>query len=390
MVLLRQVGRVAVVLMLGLGVVSCDVETMLRRVIIKFYETEPGPPPADVVAIVPIAETEPVLDDTDAADDPAIWIDPVDASGSRVIGTNKRRGVEVYDLRGKRLWRLDAGRINNVDLRAGVLISGERKVVVAGTNRTSISIDVWALTPDTGELASVLEAPIPAELDDPYGFCLYQRAADGALFAFATGKEGDAVQWRLRDTGQGLLRGERVRRITVESQSEGCVVDDANGSLFIGEEAVGIWRLNADPQDGGEERTLVASTRPSAEAEAPRLDSPHRITADVEGLAIYAPPDAGADAGYLLASSQGNWTYVVFDRAPPHAYRGTFQVVDGGGIDGAGETDGLEVASLPVGADYPQGLVVVQDGYNVDASGGHAHQNFKYLSWADVAAELGL
>ena len=161
--------------MLGLGVVSCDVETMLRRVVITFYETDPRPPPADVVDVAPLAETEPVLDDTDAADDPAIWVNPADASASWVIGTNKRRGVEVYDMEGKRRWRLDAGRINNVDLRANVMIAGEPQIVVAGTNRTAISIDVWALTPSTGRLTSLLAAPIPAELDDPYGFCLYQR-----------------------------------------------------------------------------------------------------------------------------------------------------------------------------------------------------------------------
>ena len=382
--------RALLVLLVALGAASCDVETTLRRAIIKFYETEPGPPPPDVVAVVARAETEPVIDDTDAADDPAIWINPADAAKSWVIGTNKRRGIEVYDMTGRRHWRLDAGRINNVDLRANVAISGEPKIVVAATNRTSIHIDVWALDPIDGQLADLLGAPIPAELADPYGFCLYQRAADGALFAFATGKGGGAVQWRLRDTGQGTLRGERVRGIATGGQSEGCVVDDANGALFIGEEEVGIWRLDAAPDSDGEDRTLIASIRPEAEAQDPRLDSAHRLTADVEGLAIYAPLGSGPNDGYLIASSQGNWTYVVFDRAAPHAYRGTFHIVDGEGIDGTGETDGLDVAALPASAAYPEGLLVVQDGYNVDAAGEHAHQNFKYLAWGDVASALSL
>ena len=161
-----------------------------------------------------------MLDDTDAADDPAIWINPADAARSWVIGTNKRRGIEVYDMQGRRQWRVDAGRINNVDLRAGVTVSGERKIVVAATNRTSISIDVWALDPTTGQLANLLEAPIPAEVEDPYGLCLYQRPADGALFVIATAKAGGAVQWRLQDSGTGKLRGERVRRIATDSQSK--------------------------------------------------------------------------------------------------------------------------------------------------------------------------
>ena len=382
--------RALLVLLVALGAASCDVETTLRRAIIKFYETEPGPPPPDVVAVVARAETEPVIDDTDAADDPAIWINPADATKSWVIGTNKRRGIEIYDMTGRRHWRLDAGRINNVDLRANVAVSGERKIVVAATNRTSIHIDVWALDPSSGQLVDLLDAPIPAEVADPLRFlpvptrcrrcavCLRHRQGRRRC-AMAPARH------RAR-----TLRGERVRRIATGGQSEGCVVDDANGALFIGEEEVGIWRLDAAPDSDGEDRTLIASIRPEAEAQNPRLDSAHRLTADVEGLAIYAPLGSGPNDGYLIASSQGNWTYVVFDRAAPHAYRGTFHIVDGEGIDGTGETDGLDVAALPASAAYPAGLLVVQDGYNVDAAGEHAHQNFKYLAWGDVASALSL
>jgi 3-phytase len=116
------------------------------------------------------------------------------------------------------------------------------------------------------------------------------------------------------------------------------------------------------------------------------------LSADVEGLAIYAPPGASSDQGYLIASSQGNFTYVVYDRAAPHAYRGTFQIVDNTDlkIDGVQETDGLDVVAAPLGPDYPVGMLVVQDGYNKNPDGSDANQNFKYVSWADIAAALGL
>ena len=380
-------------LALALGATSlpaCDPETVARDVVIAvFYETDPLPAPDDTVAVVPRRETQPVLDGSDAADDPAIWINEDDPAASWVIGTNKRRGLEVYDLSGARRARLDAGRVNNVDLRADVTISGKPVVVVGGTNRTTDTIDVWALDPATGELADLLAAPIPAELDDPYGFCLYRSPATGALYAIATDKAGGAAQWRLADAGDGRLRGELVRRIHTETQPEGCVADDATGTLYIGEEGVGIWRLGAAPEDPADAKELIATVRPGDEAESPDPGSPHRLTADVEGLAIYAPPDGGPEDGYLIASSQGNWTYVVFDRAPPHAYRGTFRIADGATIDGTGETDGLDVVSTPVGPEYPRGLLVVQDGYNTDADE-NRHQNFKYVSWADVADALGL
>ena len=370
---------------------SCDVETVLRNVVITvFYETAPLPQPTDTVMVSPRMETQPVVDGSDAADDPAIWINPVDPSASWIIGSNKRRGLEVYDLQGVRRWRLDAGRLNNVDLRAGVTVSGADLIVVGGTNRSTVTVDVWALDPASGQLSDLLATPIPADMDDPYGFCLYRSPRDGALYAFATAREGGAVQWRLADTGAGTLRGERVRTIHTDTQPEGCVADDANGVLYIGEEGVGIWRLGAEPDDAADAKELIATVRPQEDAEAPDATSPHRLTADVEGLAVYAPPDAGPGAGYLIASSQGNWTYVVFDRSPPHAYRGTFRIADGPQIDGAGETDGIEVVAAPVGPDYPRGMLVVQDGYNVDVTGRDEHQNFKVLSWGDVAEALAL
>ena len=40
----------------------------------------------------------------------------VTAAGEVIIaGTNKRRGVELYDLQGRKLAALDSGRVNNVD-----------------------------------------------------------------------------------------------------------------------------------------------------------------------------------------------------------------------------------------------------------------------------------
>lgn len=386
----RVAARTVLLAAVALGAVACDVETVLRDTIIRlFYDTTPKAQPADTVSVVARVETEPVMDGSDAADDVAIWVDPADARRSYVIGTNKRRGIEVYDMQGARLWRLDAGRINNVDLRTDVTVSGTSRVVVGGTNRTATTIEAWALDPRTGHLQNILAEPLDAAVDDPYGFCLYRSAVDGTLYAFATAKEGGAVQWRLQDTGAGTLRGVEVRRVPTETQPEGCVADDANGVVFIGEEGVGIWRVGAEPGDSAS-RQLIAAVRPPAEAESPLPASPRRLTADVEGLTIYAPPGTDSTAGYLIASSQGNWTYVVFDRAPPHAYRGTFRVADAADIDGTGDTDGLDVVSTPMGEGFPAGLLVVQDGYNVDATGEAANQNFKYVSWADVQSALDL
>jgi 3-phytase len=57
------------------------------------------------------------------------------------------------------------------------------------------------------------------------------------------------------------------------------------------------------------------------------------------------------------------------------------------GIDGASETDGLEATAQPLGARYPEGALVVQDGYKRLPDGA---QNFKIVDWRDVRRALGL
>lgn len=68
---------------------------------------------------------------------------------------------------------------------------------------------------------------------------------------------------------------------------------------------------------------------------------------DVEGVTIYYARDGG---GYIIASSQGNDTFAVYDRLPPHAYVKTFDV------DGAKDSDGVEVTNVDLGPAFPYGL----------------------------------
>ena len=387
---MRRSGRktttavsVAAVVALGVPLAGCDpMLTAVRCGLTAIMESPgPDPQPSDTRTVTAAVETEPVDDPCDAADDPAIWVNEADPESSLIVGTNKVRGLLVFDLDGQVVSRLDAGRINNVDLRAGIRVGAEETIVVAGTNRTTMTLDILALDPATGELSPLGDPIDPEFADDPYGICLYHSAASGGLYVFANGQDGAVGQWRLDGDGRGGLAGVPVRSWMLDSQPEGCVADDANGWLFIGEEGAGIWRFDAEPTASTERPVAVDSTG---------LGEPGggRLAADVEGLALYTPPGGGSRDGFLVASSQGNHTYVVYDRAPPHAYRGTFRIGGNGPIDGAEETDGIDLVAAPVGADYPAGLLVVQDGYNYDAGGDRINQNFKLVSWADVLSNL--
>jgi 3-phytase len=68
---------------------------------------------------------------------------------------------------------------------------------------------------------------------------------------------------------------------------------------------------------------------------------------------------------------------------------GSFAVVADGarGIDGISETDGLEITSANLGPGFEHGAMVAQDGRNVLPA---ENQNFKAVSWTDIAAALNL
>jgi len=73
----------------------------------------------------------------------------------------------------------------------------------------------------------------------------------------------------------------------------------------------------------------------------------------------------------------------VYERRAPNAYVATFEIGEGGGIDGVSETDGIDVTGFPLGAAFPEGVFVAQDGAN---PGGK--QNFKLVPWGAIATSV--
>lgn len=95
---------------------------------------------------------------------------------------------------------------------------------------------------------------------------------------------------------------------------------------------------------------------------------------DIEGLALLPPH-------YLVASSQGNFSYAIFD-LKKQQYLTSF-IIRPGAVDGAEETDGIEIISQNLGFKFPQGVLVVQDGYNTDRDK-LRNQNFKVVDLKNV------
>lgn len=311
-------------------------------------------------------ETEPVgTDNADAADDPAIWRNAADPAASLIVGTDKKAGLYVYGLDGARRHFLDAGRINNVDLKADVPINGAPGILVVASDRNDVTqakLALFRLDPATATLSAL--GTLPAGTGEAYGVCL-GRDADG-LSAFVVLKDG-TIHQILIDASGATPQGRTVRTMKLGTQAEGCAVDDRTHRLYVAEEDVGLWRFDA---------RVARSTMP---VRVGSVDL-RQLVDDAEGVAI-AP--MGETGGYVIVSSQGDNAYALYS-LDDDSYVGRFRIVDGA-IGGAEETDGIELVLGDFGPAYPGGLFVAQDGHN-----GARAQNFKLVAWADIVAALGL
>jgi myo-inositol-hexaphosphate 3-phosphohydrolase len=316
-----------------------------------------GPPRGDgPVTIRSAAETSPVDHDGDAADDPAIWVDQEDPARSLVIGNDKQGALVTYDMSGQVVQQITTETFwGNVDVRGNY---------VAVMNK---GIRVYTVDPSTRELTPVSEGLDGKIKSFGEGLCMYQSPTD--TYVVNISRKGRLRQYRLTDVNQnGLLEGEPVRDLSVGSEAEGCVVDDATHTLYVSEEDVALWRYDADPA-GGDGRIAVDTMS---------ADGGHLVP-DVEGLAL-----AG---DYLIASAQNGEDvqqsfFVLYDRTT-HEYVGSFKIVDGNGSDGCEGTDGIAAHAGNLGPDFKHGLFVCQDTSN-DAPGSAGNQDFKYVRWEDV------
>lgn len=350
-----------------------DVEAGLGADAMAALVAEPAAPPA-FARVLPVVATEPVAMPGDAADDPAIWVHPVDPARSTLIGTNKQGGLYVYNLDGATSQYLEDGQMNNVDVRYNFSLGGQAVDLVTASNLSDNSIAIYKVDAATGLLVDVADGTQPTNMSEPYGQCMYQNPQTRATYVFINDKSGLYRQWELKDSGNGRVRAEQRRDFSVPSQPEGCVADDEYGVLYVGEEAAALWKFSAAP-DGGTEGGIITTV-----ADNPALRN------DIEGVTLYYGKDG---AGYVIVSSQGNDSYAVYERAGENAYLGSFVIVANAelNLDGASETDGIDVISTPLGERFPYGLFVAQDGRNLMPM---ANQDYKVVPWESIADALGL
>ena len=309
----------------------------------------------------------------DAADDPEIWVDAKDPSRVVLFGTDKQAGLYTYDLSGKPTGFIPDGRLNNVDLRDGFATPQGERVLIGASDRGRMGAALYLMNP--ADLKVTAWGVAKLDLTEPYGFCMGRRGAD--VLAITNGADGQVRVLKITAGADGAMVATEERRFAVGSQTEGCVVDDKKGVLYIGEEAKGVWRYDL----------AVGSTAPRVMvAPAPS----EMLKPDVEGMTLLRE----GEKAWLIVSSQGDSAFAVWRVDGPTAvYGGRFSVVSANGVDGVTGTDGVAAHAGPVGSAYPEGLVMMQD--DVDDSGetvttNRVKQNFKLVDWRAVKAALKL
>ena len=299
-------------------------------------------------------ETEPVFAGDDAADDMCVLENFNNPESSLIISSDKKYGIIVYDLEGVKLYDYVVGRINNVDILPSR--SFQNKYIVAGTNRTYNSIDIYLFN-SKGELENlILRKEIPS-LKDVYGVTFYRDEFN--TYLFISDKKGNVEQWSYNnDEVNSEIKF--VRKLKFSSLVEGLVADESKGKIYIGQERKGIWELNAFPSFDSQKKLIFKKSK--------------NFKPDFEGLALR---DDGNGEGYLIASVQGSNGYLIIDRKSLDA-KIFFRIIDGDKIDGTTETDGIDVTSIKT-SKFPNGFFIAQDDDNDGLN-----QNFKLVDWNKI------
>ena len=270
-------------------------------------------------------------------DDMCIWVHPTDKSLSTIIASDKGYNrIFVYSLNGSLIQNLTVpGMPGNIDIRYNFSLNGELVDIVGYNDRGSSTLRFYKVDKSTRLLSYIGSFSSGSN----YGFCLYRSPSSGEYYAFSSNSSSDIRQYLLSDNN-GSIEGTLIRTLDNGSgNTEGMVCDDETGVLYAGNELAGIYKFNAEPIDNN--RILVASVGVNG------------FSADVEGLTIYYMSDGN---GHLIASSQGNDRFYVFDRKPPHSYIKYFTV------DGVGATDGIDVCNLSLNSTFSQGIFLCHDG----------------------------
>jgi 3-phytase len=315
------------------------------------------------VTVAAAAETAPTAED--GANGVAIWIHADDPTKSLILGAGGTGGLEVYGLDGALRQRIGEIESTHVAVRDGFTIGGQPMPLVLVYESLSSSLLGYTIDA-TQSLVRLPGAAIVAD-DELTGLCTFRSPITGSLFALGMTDGGQMLQWELLASGDAL-EGRLVRSVALGKGIEYCVVDDASGTMYYGDEALGVLSVPVEPE--------TDPSRSIVEMIAPRGG----IAEEIKGLALVQGADG---AGLLLVSDVSAERVAAY--ALDGSLKGRLQIGAAQGIDAVGESEGLALAAVPAGPAYPEGFLAIADQDNDGA-----YSNFKLVGWREARTALGI
>jgi 3-phytase len=304
---------------------------------------------------------------------------------------------------------------------SGFAFGGEEVDLAVASDRGMDTLGVFKI--EDGELEDVTDpegAPIFSrsqeeinEAHTAYGLTTWTDET-GAYALVSRNAESEVALLKLEAAGEETVGWTLVRTLALPSeftlpngdtwapcddpgqyaQVEGMVVDKTRGTVYLGQELVGIWKVNADLTGEPELVDTAVEFGLPGEYDAETDECVYGanpgyggsvLHTDIEGLTIYY---TGRGRGYLLASSQGDDAYAVYEIQGDNEYLGSF-AIDEGEVDSTQHSDGADVVNVSLPG-FDGGLLVVQDGDNTPEGADESSTNFKFVAWEDVAENSGL
>ncbi len=299
-------------------------------------------------------------------DDMCLWLHPEDPAKSLIITADKDAWkLFVYNLQGEELGTYPLPhRPGNIDVVYNFSFNG-RLIDLVGFNTRSVNnarFGFYMINEATLELDSLGFPRTDGWNDELYGCALYRSPVNQSFYAFGSDQSSRIQQYHFFDDGNGGIAVELKRSWQNGSAffpTEGMVADHENGLLYAANENEGIYVYDAEED------------QPTGHIRFLGLD-PGKLDDDVEGVAIYY---AANGSGYLIASSQGENYFSVFERAGDNAFVGTFQ------INGVRDTDGIDVLSSTLDENFPAGIFACHNDRLEP-------QHVELVSWEDISNDF--
>ena len=286
----------------GVALISCQEKKQIQESALA----------QDSTAIIqPLFITDTVAHDSD---DPAVWINPDDASKSLIVGTDKDQdgGLYVFNLDGKlQKDKIVHGlqRPDNVDIEYGLKLNGKPTDIAVTTERFTHKLRIYSLPdmkPVDGGGIEVFVGETGVNMRDLMGIGLYKNKT-GKMYAIVGRKSGPVDgtylwQYLLEDNGSGEVKASLVRKFGKYSgfkEIESIAVDDELGYIYYSDEGKGVRKYYADPEKGNEELAFFGTSG---------------FAEDHEGISIYQLTDS---TGYILVSDQGAKQFPDFPKRRP-------------------------------------------------------------------------